>query len=98
MFQNAEFKNLASYKVLSSDFSRLIDLIALFHQITSLFWWFDDPWHQNDQYCSTFVEFIIIFFFTDFSIFYVGGCWVQLMSLFWKLIHENQISKPPEAL
>ena len=27
----------------------------------------------------------------------VGGCWGQLMSFFWKLVDETQISKPPEA-
>ena len=36
-------------------------------------------------------------FFTDFSTFSVGGCYGQPMLLFWKLIHESQISKPPEA-
>ena len=32
---------------------------ALFHQRTSWFWWFDHPWHQNDQQLSVFIEFII---------------------------------------
>ena len=31
------------------------------------------------------------------STFPVGGCWGQLMLLFWKLVHETQISKPLEA-
>ena len=35
--------------------------------------------------------------FTDFRTFSVRGCWGQSMLLFWKLIHETQISKPPEA-
>ena len=35
--------------------------------------------------------------FTDFRTFSVRGCWEQPMLLFWKLIHETQISKPPEA-
>ena len=26
----------------------------------------------------------------------VGGCWGQPMSIFWKLVDETQISKPPE--
>ena len=33
----------------------------------------------------------------NFSTFPVGGCWGQLMLLVWKLAHETQISKPPEA-
>ena len=32
----------------------------------------------------------------NFSIFSVRGCWGHPMSLFWKLIDETQISKPPE--
>ena len=27
----------------------------------------------------------------------VGGCWSQPMLLFWKLVDETQMSKPPEA-
>ena len=26
----------------------------------------------------------------------VGGCWVQTLLLFWKLVDETQMSKPPE--
>ena len=33
----------------------------------------------------------------NFRTFPVGGCWGQLMLLFWKLVHETQISKPLEA-
>ena len=36
-------------------------------------------------------------FFTDFNTFSVRGCWGQPMLLFWKLIRETEISKPPEA-
>ena len=36
-------------------------------------------------------------FFTDISTISVGGCWGQPMLLFWKMIDETQISKPPEA-
>ena len=32
----------------------------------------------------------------NFSTFSDGGCWGQPMSLFWKLVDETQISKPPE--
>ena len=32
---------------------------ALFPQKTSWSWWFDHQWHQNDQYRSFFVEWII---------------------------------------
>ena len=32
----------------------------------------------------------------DLSTFPVGGCWGQLMLLFWKLVHKTQISKLPE--
>ena len=32
----------------------------------------------------------------NFSTFSVGGCWGQPMLLFWKLVDETQISKPPE--
>ena len=32
---------------------------ALFPQKTSWSWWFDHQWHQNDQYWSFFVEWII---------------------------------------
>ena len=32
---------------------------ASFHQKIYWSWWFDDPWHQNDQYWSIFVEWII---------------------------------------
>ena len=28
--------------------------VASFHQKKYWFWWFDDPWHQNDQYLSLF--------------------------------------------
>ena len=35
------------------------DSTALSHQRTFWFWWFDDYWHQNDQYWSIFVEWII---------------------------------------
>ena len=35
--------------------------------------------------------------FTDFKTFSVRGCWGQPLLLFWKLIYETQISKPPEA-
>ena len=31
----------------------------------------------------------------NFSTFSVRGCWAQPMSLFWKLVDETQISKPP---
>ena len=40
---------------------------------------------------------ILVQIFTDFSTFSVAGCWGQPMLLFWKLVHETQISKPPEA-
>ena len=46
---------------------------ALFHQITSWFWWLNHPWHQNDYYLSIFVEWIIknpIFYW-----FYHLFCW-----------------------
>ena len=33
----------------------------------------------------------------NFSYFSVRGCWGQLMSFFWKLVNETQISAPPEA-
>ena len=33
----------------------------------------------------------------NFSTFPVRGCWGQLMLLFWKLVHETQISKPLKA-
>ena len=33
----------------------------------------------------------------NFSTFHVGGCWGQLMLLFWKLVQETQMSTPPEA-
>ena len=36
-------------------------------------------------------------FFTDFITFSVGGCWGQPMVLFWKVVNETQMSKPPEA-
>ena len=36
-------------------------------------------------------------FFTDLSIFSARSCWGQQMLLFWKLVHETQTSKPPEA-
>ena len=32
---------------------------ALFPQKTSWSWWFDHQWHENDQYRSFFVEWII---------------------------------------
>ena len=32
---------------------------ALFHQRTSWFWWLYHAWHQKDQYCPLFVEWII---------------------------------------
>ena len=32
----------------------------------------------------------------DFSTFFVGGCWGQLMLLFWKLVDETKMGKPPE--
>jgi hypothetical protein len=32
---------------------------ASFHQKIYWSWWFDDPWHQNDQYWSIFAEWII---------------------------------------
>ena len=32
---------------------------ASFHQKHYLLWWLDHPWHQNDQYRSLFVEWII---------------------------------------
>ena len=32
----------------------------------------------------------------NFCTFSVRGCWGQLMSFFWKLVDETQISKPPE--
>ena len=32
---------------------------ASFHQKIYWSWWFDDPWHQNNQYLSVFVEWII---------------------------------------
>ena len=32
----------------------------------------------------------------NFSKFYVGGWWGQLMLLFWNLVDETQMSKPPE--
>ena len=33
----------------------------------------------------------------NFSAFPVGGCWGQLMLLFWKLVDETQMSTTPEA-
>ena len=33
----------------------------------------------------------------NFSTFHVGGCWGQLMLLFWKLVQETQMSTPLEA-
>ena len=35
--------------------------------------------------------------FTDFWILSVRGCWGQLMLLFWKLVDETQMYKPPEG-
>ena len=32
-----------------------------------------------------------------FTTFFVGGCWGQLMLLFWKLVDETQMSTTPEA-
>ena len=32
----------------------------------------------------------------NFSTFSVGGCWGQPMLLFWKLVDETQLVKPPE--
>ena len=33
----------------------------------------------------------------NFSTFHVGGCWGQLMLLFWNLVQETQMSTPLEA-
>ena len=33
----------------------------------------------------------------NFSTFFVGGCWGQPMSHFWKLVDETQMYEPPEA-
>ena len=100
----ADFKNLDDSEVPSCDFPGLIISVASmtstasFHQKLYWSWWFDDPWHQNDQYWSIFVEWIIKNpIFTDFSTFSVRGCWGQPVLLFWKLIHETQNLWPPEA-
>ena len=37
-------------------------------------------------------------FFTDFSTFFVGGCWGQPMLFFLKLVDETQMVKPPEPV
>ena len=34
---------------------------------------------------------------SNFSPFSVGGCWGQLILLFWKVVDETQMSKSPEA-
>jgi hypothetical protein len=72
---------------------------ASFYQKNYSSWWFDHPWHQNYQYWSISVDWIIKNHssFTDFSTFSVEGCWGQPMLLFWKLIHKTQMSNPPEA-
>ena len=33
----------------------------------------------------------------NFSTFPIGGCWGQVISLFWKLVLKTHISKPPEV-
>ena len=38
----------------------------------------------------------IMKYHVEFCTFSVRGCWGQPMSLFWKLVDETQISKPPE--
>ena len=68
------FKKMDAFEVLSSDFPGLktsaaslasaasaasLALTALFHHTTSCSWCLDHPWHQNDQYWSLFVEWII---------------------------------------
>ena len=70
----AEFKNLDDSQVLSSDFPGLGTSLtsaasaaslasttstAQFHQRTSWNWWLEHSWHQNDQYWSLYVEWII---------------------------------------
>ena len=71
---------------------------AQFPQKTSWFRWSDHPQHQNDQYWSLFVEWIIknpIFYW--FNTFSVRGCWGQPMLLFWKLVDETEMPTTPDA-
>ena len=73
---------------------------ALFPPRNSWSWWFDHHWHQNDQYWSLFVEWIIknpLFHWYLVLTLSVGGCWGQQILLFWKLVDETQMSKPPES-
>jgi hypothetical protein len=72
---------------------------ASFHQKIYRSWWFDHPYHPNDQYQSLFVEWIIKNpIFNWYLILFLSkdveaiGCY-----FFWKLVDETQISKPPEA-
>ena len=49
---------------------------------TSTFYW---NWSSKTQ------------IFTDIWTLSVGGCWGELMLLFWKLVDETKIYEPPEA-
>ena len=71
---------------------------ASFYQKIYSTWWLDHPCHQNDQ-TGPFVwnGSSKIQFFTDISTISVGGCWGQLMLLFWKLVDETQMPTTPEA-
>ena len=108
----AHFKNLNDSEVLSSDFPSLktsatSDLSGLnsFNDLDSLVslkdllilmlwsslapkWLIPVPFCGMDHQKSNF-----LLIFDTLS---VGGCWGQPMLLFWKLIDETQISKPPE--
>ena len=55
-----------------------------FHQKSYWSGWLDQPWHQNDQYWSLFVECIIKsnFSLIHISTFSVEDCWGQFMILF----------------
>ena len=73
--------SLASAPSLASTASK-----ALFHKRTSMSWWLDCPWHQNDFYCSLICwmnhqisKFLLISYTLS-----VGNCWGQPMLLFWK--------------
>ena len=77
----ASLTSLASATSMASTASK-----ALFHKRTSISWWLDCPWHQNDLYCSLICwmnhqisKFLLISYTLS-----VGDCCGQPMLLFWK--------------